>query len=187
MDISNQEAAEALRSIEASRKRFRIAIGSRRGHQHLWLWGVIWTAMALLSQYDLPLALRSWGWVDLAGVAGSFAIGWRTQRQVRGRIDRRFLGAIAAVAVYGMVAWPLVLRGIASPESAFAYIALLVMQIYVLAGIWFDNGLLWTGLILSALILVGFLYFVAIFWIWIAIFGGGGLILSGFYIRQSWK
>jgi hypothetical protein len=40
---------------------------------------------------------------------------------------------------------------------------------------------------MTAFILVGLFCFAAIFWWWIAIFGGGTLIVSGFYIRYFWR
>jgi hypothetical protein len=61
------------------------------------------------------------------------------------------------------------------------------MLCYVIAGLWFDTYLLWLGLVMTAFILVGLFCFAAIFWWWIAIFGGGTLIVSGFYIRYFWR
>jgi hypothetical protein len=61
------------------------------------------------------------------------------------------------------------------------------MLCYVIAGIWFDLYLLWLGLIIAALILVGLFVFSAFFWLWIAVFGGGTLILTGVYVRYFWR
>jgi hypothetical protein len=101
-------------------------------------------------------------------------------------VDKHFLGVLAAVVLFGML-WPLVLRATFTNESVFAYIGLLVMLCYVIAGIWFDSYLLWLGLVVAALIVVGLFFFHSIFWWWIAFFGGGSLIATGFYVRFFWK
>jgi hypothetical protein len=101
-------------------------------------------------------------------------------------VDKRFLGVLAAVVFFAAL-WPLVLRAPADNQSIFAYIGLVVMLCYIIAGIWFDTYLLWLGLGMAALILVGLLCFSGIFWWWIAVFGGGPLIVTGFYIRYFWR
>lgn len=85
--------------------------------------------------------------------------------------------------------WPTVL-GVAGPDQSmrvFAFIALLAMQAYVLAGIWFDSYLLAIGLVVSVLILVGLFVFPSVFWLWFAIFCGGPTVLSGFVVRYLWR
>ncbi len=72
-------------------------------------------------------------------------------------------------------------------ERLFTYIGLIVAQIYIVSGIWFDSYLTWLGALLAVLLMVGFVFFLPIFWIWVAIFGGGSLILGGFYVRYFWR
>lgn len=189
--ITPEEAAEALRLIEASRAAFRSAIRTYRGYQHLWLWGGVWIAQCLYLQ----LATVRSGWLvnslTAAGVTGSLLIG-RHQAHLRQAIDRRFLAALGTIVGFAVVAWPLVLSGHrplppGPNEMIFAYCALVAMQCYVLTGIWFDNHLLWVGLLVSVVIILGYLFFLAWFWWWMAIFAGGTLVASGFYIHQRWK
>ena len=119
----------------------------------------------------------------------SFAIGVFQSRQIRTPIDKRFIGAVAAILGFGIL-WPVVLNGSGHPPNdigTFAFICLLVMQIYVLSGIWFDNYLLFIGLLVSALIVIGVLFFAHIFWIWFAVFCGGPVFLSGFVVRYAWR
>jgi len=47
--------------------------------------------------------------------------------------------------------------------------------------------LLWLGLVVAALVLVGLFAFPALFWWWIAGFCGGTLILTGVYVRYVWR
>jgi hypothetical protein len=187
MQLTTAEAQAALREIEASRLAFRRAIRANRGYQYLWLWGVIWIGLALGAIY----APRHEGLIapvlSGAGTLASFALGWRKSRQVRSPVDRRFLGALGVVLIFGLFVWPTLLGGFHDARALCAYACLLPMQCYIMAGIWFDNHLLWVGLLVSALLLVGFFWFLPIFYWWVAVFGGGTLIGSGFYVRHSWR
>ena len=64
--------------------------------------------------------------------------------------------------------------------------SLVAMQAYVVAGLWIDSYLLWLGIAVTVLILLGLFLFPAVFWLWMAIFGGGSLIATGFYVRHFW-
>jgi hypothetical protein len=184
INITPEDAAQALSEIEASRAAFRAAIRARNGHHQLWLWGGVWVVMGLTAQIWGNAAVR-WFW--LFCVPPWILSLWmgRAQKSVlRAPIDRRFLGVLAALVGFGIFVWPSVLRlSLEDGKAMWAYCALICMQAYIVGGLWFDNCLLWVGLIATALILAGFLWFAPIFWIWAAVFGGGTLILSGFYIR----
>ena len=187
--ISSDDAHRALRAIDESREAMRLAVRAHRGHLHLWLWGAIWIAMALTAHFNGEQATRFFPLFALAGALASMAIGTYQSRQIRVPIDKRFLAALACLLAFGLL-WPLVL-GIAGAPSAdiriFAFFALLVMQLYVLAGIWFDSYLLVIGLGVSALILTGLFAFPEIFWLWFAICCGGPVVLSGFVVRFWWR
>jgi len=183
MNISPEEAARALGEIEASRTAMRTAIRNYRGHYHLWLWGGIWVAVAMLAEFHGPrIRFR----LELAGFATTVLIILRQKAQIRSPGRDRFLGMLAAIIVYANV-WPYVLGGPPNSKCGFAYGALVAMFCFVVSGIWFCSYLLWVGLVVSALILVGLFCFPAIFWWWIAIFGGGTLIGTGFYVRFFWR
>ncbi len=187
--ISPAEAGRALREVDDSRAAMRRAIRAHRGHLYLWLWGAVWIAMALLVHFLGQRGFDFFPWLIFPAMLLSFAIGAFQNRQIRVPIDKRFLGATAATLGFGFL-WPVVLMGSDhSPNEArsFAFICLLVMQIYVLAGIWFDNYLLFIGLLVSALILIGLFFFADVFWLWFAAFCGGPIFLSGFVVRYLWR
>ena len=186
MQPSSEEAARALAAIRTSSETMRSAIRTHRGHYHLWLWGLIWIAMAMLAEFRGLAGVRLFPWLSLSGVAVSVVLGFLQSRQIRAPVDKRFLAVLAAVLVFAALV-PLELRAPADNQVIFAYIGLVVMLCYVIAGIWFDSYLLWLGLVMAALILIGLWCFPGIFWWWIAIFGGGPLIVTGFYIRYFWR
>ena len=92
---------------------------------------------------------------------------------------------LTAVLVFAVIC-PLVLGLPHDSKAIFAYISLVFMLCYIVAGIWFDIYLFRLGIAVTVLILVGLFCFPTYFWWWIAVFGGGTLIGTGFYVRYSW-
>jgi hypothetical protein len=44
----------------------------------------------------------------------------------------------------------------------------------------------WPGVIITVLALISYFFLPGIFFLWMAILGGGGMIGLGFYIRSRW-
>lgn len=185
-EISPHEAAAALAEVDRARSAMRRAIRDHRGHFHLWIWGLAWVVMPLMAQVYGDLAAR-WFWVPcvVAGVA-SASVGLVQRQQVRERMNLRFLGAMAALIAFAVI-FLFVLQPQLSIKSLYTYECLVVLQAYVIAGLWTDTYLLWLGIAVTALVLVGFFFLPGIFWLWMALFGGGSLIATGFYVRYFWR
>jgi hypothetical protein len=186
MNLSPQEAAAALAEVDSARVAMRRAIRDHRGHFHLWIWGIARIVMPLQAHvYGDPAARWFWAPCLVAGLA-SAAVGMMQSRQVRQPVNKRFLGAIGALIAFA-IAFLFVLQPQPSLKSLYAYECLVVLQAYVIAGLWTDTYLLWLGIAVTALVLIGFFFLPGIFWIWMAIFGGGSLIATGFYVRYFWR
>jgi hypothetical protein len=186
MNISPEEAADALRNVAASRLAMRRALQNHRGHLHLWLWGLIWIAMSALNwRYD-KAALHAVWWLCGIGLVISCGIGMFQGSQIRSRIDRRFLGVCATLLVFGYVVWPFLFGGFQVYRTAYAYFTVLWMQVYMVAGIWFDNFWFWLGLTVTVLTLASLIFLPAAFWAVTMLFG---LVLvgTGFYMRFGWR
>lgn len=187
MTISKEEAAESLAAIARSQQALRQAFRAHHGHYHLWLWGGIWIAMAMVAHCWEPAGMQCYSWpISGLGAVGSFLIGFLQAKQVRVPVDRRFVWVCATLIGFGGV-WLAVLQPQTSMERLFTYLSLICAQVYVVVGIWFGSYLRWLGLLLAVLLMVGFFFFLPIFWIWVAIFGDGALILSGCYVRFFWR
>lgn len=180
--ISQEEAARALASIEGSQLAIRSSLRARRGHLHLWLWGGIWVVMALMAEIGGETTARLFPLLAAAGAIGSFLVGRAQNQAIRIPLDRRFLWAMSATILFGPT-WIMTTSGFTGPKAVFAFCGLLVAQIYVIAGIWFDTYLLWLGLVIAAAMLIGLLVIPTFFWIWVAVAGGGTLIGTGVYVR----
>lgn len=183
---SPTEAAALLAQIESTRTTMRHAVRAHRGHFHLWIWGALWVAMPLTVQFGGEPAARFFPWMTAAGILVSIAVGIAQGRQIKARIEPRFLGMIGAIVLFAAL-FPLVLRARFDLRGIYAYTCLVVMQAYVVAGLWTDSYLFWLGLLITALILTGLFLFPGIFWLWMAVCGGGALLLTGFYVRHFWR
>ena len=186
MNVTPEEAAQALQNIENSRSAMRKAVRAHRGHLFLWLWGGIWAVMAILNWIDPYRFAVVNNWLSALGGVASFAIGFLQGRQIRSPIDRRFVAVCITVLVFGYALFPLVGHGVHGYAQGYAISILTWMQVYIIGGIWFDNYWLWIGIIVTALILAGFLLLPALFWGFVLL-AALTLIGSGVYVRLYWR
>jgi hypothetical protein len=184
MNISPEEAATALREIEASRSAMRRAVRDHRGHIYLWIWGGIWMAISVLEALDVAHLAMLTNAISVAGLAATAVSILVQRRQVRSRFDKRFLAVCAVLLVFGYLVWPTFLGQPHGFTAGYGYGILIWMQIYIVAGIWFDNYWLWIGLAMTVLIVAGFLFFPAFFWVG-PLIGGATLVGTGIYLRHS--
>src|SRR6202012_2699280 len=85
MTLSPSQASESLKDIEATERRSAQAFSYAKSSPYFILWGLIWmvgyAGSAVLSS-DGPFHFTGplWTALDLVGVAGSMAIGYRQNR-----------------------------------------------------------------------------------------------------------
>jgi hypothetical protein len=189
MNVSPIEAEEALAAIQAMMQKTRRLISSSGAYIFLIIWGAIWLLGFLGSQF-LPEEIGGYNWIALDTLGGilSAAIGICMGRGVRSaspitsgkRIGLfwllLFFFAIATVAI----SWP------ADGKQLSMYIILFVMVGWIAMGLLLSFASVWPGLAITALALIGYFLFPDIFYLWMAILGGGGMIALGLYIRSRW-
>jgi hypothetical protein len=71
-----------------------------------------------------------------------------------------------------------------NPVVSGAVIPLLVAAIYAVMGIWSGLRFLYIGIALAALTLGGWFWLPHYFLLWMAVVGGGSLILVGLWLRK---
>ncbi|HEY5226919.1 MAG TPA: hypothetical protein VIJ19_00190 [Opitutaceae bacterium] len=163
----------------------RKAFTSHHGYYFLWIWGLSWMLTGVIRAMDHPRFWVTVNWLSVAGFVVSVVVGVSQSGKVRGKVDKRFLAVGATLLAFGYLIWPIFFQLFRTFDIGFAFQMLVWMQVYIVAGIWFANSLLWVGLVVTALILVGFLCFPAFFWV-AMILSGATMIGSGFYIRSRW-
>lgn len=190
MNISPTEAEEALAAIQAMAQKTRRAISAGGGYLFLILWGLIWLLGFTGSQF-LSQQLAGYVWLALDSLGGILTalLGIRMGRGVRStakaapsgaRIGLFWLLLFVYVIATVAVSWP------AGGKQISMYIILLVMVGWMAMSLLLSFTSLWPGLILTALALVAYFVFPGIFYLLMAILGGGGMILFGLYIRSRW-
>lgn len=189
MNITPSEAEEALASIQKIMKKTRHSISSSGAYKFLILWGVTWLIGFLNSQF-LPGDLAGNIWIGLDIIAGfiSAFIGIRLNRGIRSsspsttgkRIGLFWLILFLYCFLFILIANPI------DGKQLAMYIILVVTLGWIAMGLLLSFVSVWWGLALVALACLGYFFLPGIFFLLMAILGGGGMIVLGFYIRDRW-
>ncbi len=180
MPLSPSEAEDTLRDISKTEQRSSNLYGYRTASPHLFLWGAIW-AVAYSVNYFRPAWVALWLVLVPAGIIGS---AWLGRRAKASGADWRY-GA-TAVAVFLFISALFAILPPRSDAQVSAFFPILVALFYMLIGIWTRGArMIIAGLAIGALTLFGFFWLPAYFLLWMAVVGGGGLILGGFWLRSA--
>jgi hypothetical protein len=184
MSLTPNEAASALRDIEETGRRSGQAFGYRQAAPHFIIWGLVW----VFGYAGTDFFPRQAGEIWLAGIVlGALAatlvsrFGAMGGRAVNGAW--RTFGVVVIVALFIMgtyaIMWPVM------PRQQAAFVPLLAASAYSAIGLW--AGLRWiaAGVAIAALTLGGFFYVQEHFALWMAVVGGGGLVLAGLWMRSA--
>ena len=208
MDISREEAQWSLDEVQDTVERTRKMVAYAGGDALFVVWGVIWVLGYLGSQFlpivrldDFFLPLASWLWPVLvcAGIVISVIVGKRSfpvTGPESARIGRR-IGALWGLLylyfnVWIGLLWPFIkVQGAAESQMFSRHMGAIAgtvpMFAYVVMGLWLGNFMIWIGLAVTALTVLGLFLFPAYFSLWMALAGGGTLIGTGVVIRKRWR
>lgn len=188
MNISRGDAAGALRDVEAVQARSAERRGYRTAAPFLMLWGAVWAAgYALMAN----IAQSDWGWIwlllDLIGVAASVRLGTRDlgTRPPLGSHSRTWRALAGGVFVALFVVATYAVFAPQSVAPAIVYPGLVAGLIYGAIGTMYMPRLAVIGLSIFLLTLIGFFFAQAFLLYWMAVVGGGGLFVSGLWLRNS--
>ena len=188
MTLSPAQAAENLKDIAKTERRSAEVLGYSRFSPYLFVWGAVWT-LGYLGSASLPPQIYGplWAGLDLAGLAGCAVIGYRQNKGQSAdsegrRIGRRFFASFFIIFLFIIATFAVM--GRVGPVQQAAFWPLVVAMFYAIMGLWRGTRLLVTGLALTVLTLGGFFFLREYFMYWMAVTGGGALILAGFWFRQ---
>ena len=182
--IDSQQASEALADINEMTRRVRQSRIYNLASLMLIMWGALVFA-GYLGSFLLPrYAGYFWIALNLAGVAGSFAIsaigyprtGIRT-------FDFRMLIAFVLFFAFGFLCTSVL--GNFTPRQMGAFWPIYFMLLYIIAGLWIGYAFVAIGLGISALALVGYFFVGGWFDLWMAFVDGGGLMVGGLWMRRN--
>ena len=181
MPPSVEEAARALREIDAIKARAAGFQDYRAESDQLLLWGAAHALGFALSGLFPTFLLLIWSLLVLASMVAGRLLACRAASEIPG-IGWRYLVLIGAIFSYmvliHVVMWPL------SPEQGSMVAPLFVSALYVMRGVQMRPRYLFIGLWLAILLMTGFLFFQSVFWWWMAVIYGGSFIAFGLWLRR---
>jgi hypothetical protein len=188
MNITPSEAEEALTAIQSMMEKTRRSLSSSGAYKFLILWGVIWMLGFIGSQFfPAEVAQKLWIGLDILGGFLSAVIGMHEPWCVHP--SQQPPGS--ALLSFGCYSSSIVSLLSLSPGPWMASSSPCSLSLFVTVG-WIAMGLLlsfasvWWGLGLLALSLVGYFLLPDIFYLWMAVLGGGGMIALGVYVKNRW-
>jgi len=189
MNVSPSEAQEALAAIQAVAKRTRRSIAGSGAHVTLIATGIVWLVGFACTQF-LSGAIVAYVWIGLSILGGGLGalLGIRAGRRVRSPATAptaRRVGLFWLLLVlYGGAA-----VAVARPtdgKQVTMLVILFVMVGQLAMGLLFSFSTTWWALPVTALALAGYWLLPGLFYLWMAVLGGGGMIALGLYIRARW-
>jgi hypothetical protein len=182
-NVDAKEAAQALDDIEHIVQRVRQSNIYDISSQILIAVGVLVLAGNLANYLAPRYSGLIWITVNVLTVASVAALSTMGVRQTGVRFDLRVLAAFLMLYAFGIVC--VAVLGHYGPRELGAFWPIYFMLFYCIAGLWFGRAFIAMGLSIIALTLVGYFFIEsAAFLLWMAAVNGGGLILSGLWMRR---
>jgi hypothetical protein len=186
MNISPSEAEDALAAIETMAQKTRHSIAGGGTYITLVVTGIIWFVGFMCQQF-LPDEIAGYIWAGLSILGGTLgtALGFRMGRHVR---SPSTVPTIKRIGLFWLLLILYAIAALAIAQPAYGkqltvLIVLFIMVGQLAMGLLFSFSSVWWVLPITALTLVGYFLLPSIFYLWMAILGGGGMILLGLYIR----
>ncbi len=189
MTIDPDTAAASLQDIADTERRARESLFYSVSSSILVLWGVLVASIQVLIYFQPPfnrsssIFIASWCVFYAVGMGGTYAI-LRARFRPRALSPQawRLLGAMVILIAYGVL-WT-VLLGPAAGRWFSVFWPTLFMFGFVLAGLWVGRLFVPCGLIVTALVVAGYLWLEPWYPLWLAAVEGGALIVSGLWMRR---
>jgi hypothetical protein len=189
MDISPNEAEEALAAIQTMTQRTRRTIANSGAYIFLIITGSIWLVGFLATQFlSGEIVPYIWIGMSLIGSALAVLLGSRVGKRVRGPSTATYAKRIGIFWLL-LVLYGIAVIAVARPtdgKQMTMIIVLFVMLGQMAMGLLFSFASVWWTLPITALALLGYFLLPDFFYLWMAILVGGGMIALGVYIRFRW-
>lgn len=182
MGLSPQDALAALNDVEAADARARASQANRAGAPYLLIWGAVWVVGYVLSGV-LPGPQIGWMWLGLS-LVGIAAMALAPRRQTGSRAFRIQTVVVTTGAIWAFIAATYWVMQPTQGAQYLVYPALMVGLVYTLMGSIRRTRIMWVGMAVFALAVLGYAFLRPVLPFWLAAVGGGGLILGGLWMRQ---
>lgn len=189
MTISPSEAEEALAAIQSITQKTRRSIAGGGAYISLIITGVVWLIGFTATQFLTgPIVVWIWGGSSILGSIAATLMGIQAGRRVRstsagitGKRIATFWILLILFSIGGIaVAQP------ADEKQLTMLIILFAMIGQMGMGLLLSFSVTWWTVPVVALTLTGYFFFPDIYYLWMALLGGGTMIILGVYIRYRW-
>ena len=189
MNISPSEAEEALAVIQRTMLKTRHSIAGSGAYIFLMVTGVIWLVGFLSTQFLTgEIVGYIWTGLSILGTILGTVLGFRMGKRVRSP------STVPMVKRIGLFWLLLVFYGIATiavarptdGKQATVFVILFIMLGQLAMGLLFSFSYVWWALPITVLALIGYFLLPGIFYLWMGVLGGGGMIVLGLYIHSRW-
>jgi hypothetical protein len=180
MTLTQADATAALRDAEAMEHRSSRLRGYQSASPHLIIWGIVWAVGYAASYLQLAWINAIWLALVAVGTAASIVAGMADGRKGVHAEGLAVLGVTFVVFVAGTF----IVMAPHDPRQPAAFFPLVVAAGYAIMGAMGATRMLIIAGALAALTLGGFIELGNLFLPWMAVVGGGGLVLGGVWLRQ---
>lgn len=181
--IDSVEASKALSDIDDTVRRVRQSRIYNLASQFMVVAGVFVVAGNLTTFFVPHKAIYIWPAVNVMTVAVSAVVSTFDYRRT-GVLSFDLRMFITFVLFYAFGLFCSVMLGHYGPRETGTFWPIYFMLFYCIAGLWFGRAFIAMGATIIALTLVGYVFITGSgFLLWMAVVNGGGLILSGLWMR----
>ncbi len=189
MNVSPDEAEEALAAIQKVMQKTRHSIAKSGAYIFLIVTGAVWLVGFLATQF-LTGAVVAYIWIgaSVAGSALATVAGIRRGPRVRGpsmtASARRAITFWLLLVVYAVSV--IAIARPADGKQVTMFIVLFIMIGQLSMGLLLSFSSVWWALPITALALAGYFLLPGIFYLWMGLLVGSAMIALGLYIRLRW-
>lgn len=194
MNVTRDEAAEALGEIRRAGKRVRQLKAYSSAAPHFMIWGTVW--LVAYSVTDLWPQWSNWAWsICLTlGAGASFAAGWTTNRGSKRDPDvtgdamtsaysSRF--AMLGAVFFFFFLCLFIINPVSDARQGSTLVAIFFPFIYMGVGVFAGWRLFAIGAIAAGLIMAGYFLLNDHWSLYMGVVAGGSLILAGLWLRKA--
>jgi hypothetical protein len=189
MNISHDEAEEALAAIQTMAQKTRHSIAGGSAHISLIITGIVWLVGFTATQFLTGSIVPSiWIGVSILGSALATILGIRAGRRVHSA-STAVTGKRIAIFWILLILFAAATIAVARPadgKQLTLLIILFAMTGQMGMGLLLSFSATWWTVPVVALALVGYFIVPVWFYLWMALLGGGVMVILGLYIRRRW-
>lgn len=192
MNVSREDARESLTMIKATSDHTRKVVAASYASGLLILWGLIWVVGFISVHFYPRRAGYIFNTLNAIGIVGTILIcrKWPHKVATKTPASQNILWRLWGFGILLFVFASIWLR-LLTPFKGIqlsAFSCTVAMFGGIVIGLWFGSYfMVWLGLIVTGLTLLGYYVFPGHFYLWMSPMGGGALLATGIYIRVRWR